>query len=111
MMPDDGMKDLQLLSLFINHVVSDYRLKPVHIALSTALCQAWIASRFQRSYHVSRRKLMKASRILSRATYHKALRELQAFGYLEYHPSYHPLNGSSVTLKIESSLSDYSETH
>jgi hypothetical protein len=86
---------------FINCVVSDTRLRPIHIALSTALCQAWITSEFQKTYHVSRRRLMQASRIQSKATYHKTLRELQTFGYVEYHPSYHPVKASSVTLKLD----------
>jgi hypothetical protein len=86
---------------FINSVVSDARLRPIHIALSTALCQAWITSKFKQTYHVSRRKLMLASRIQSKATYHKTLRDLQAFGYVEYHPSYHPVKASSVTLKLD----------
>jgi hypothetical protein len=43
---------------------------------------------------------MAASRIQSRATYHKVMKDLQAFGYLEYAPSYHPVKGSSVRLVI-----------
>ena len=86
---------------FINSLVSDERLRPIHIALSTALCHAWIASQFQQPYSVSRSQLMQACRIHSKATYHKTLRELQAFGYVEYHPSYHPVKASSVTLKLD----------
>jgi len=41
---------------------------------------------------------MKLSRIKSTATYHKVLRELQAFGYIEYVPSYDPYKGSQVWL-------------
>ncbi len=89
------------ISGFINSLVSDIRLRPIHIALSTALCHAWIASRFQQPYSVSRSQLMQASRIHSKATYHKILRELQSFGYVEYHPSYHPVKASSVTLKLD----------
>lgn len=95
------MEGYQQLFPFINQIISDSRLRPTHIALTLALCQAWITSRCQHDYYVSRRKLMGASRIHSKATYHKILRELQAFGYVKYHPSYHPLNGSCVTLKIE----------
>lgn len=86
------------ISIFINKLVSDIRLRPIHIALSTALCQAWIQSQFRQQYHVSRSKLMRACRIHSKATYHKTIKELQAFGYLEYRPSYHPVNGSLVKL-------------
>lgn len=41
---------------------------------------------------------MEASRIRSRATYHKVIRELQEFGYLKYFPSYHPVEGSKVEI-------------
>lgn len=95
------MEKVTQLSLYMSRMVWDNRLRPIHIALSTALYHAWISSRFKRTYHVSRRQLMQAAHIQSKATYHKILRELQAFGYVEYHPSYHPLNGSCVTLKIE----------
>ncbi len=43
---------------------------------------------------------MAASRIQSKATYHKVMKDLQAFGYLKYTPSYHPIKGSSVALVI-----------
>src|SRR5258708_9210931 len=86
------------ISGFINSLVSDVRLRPIHIALSTALCHAWITSQFQQPYSVSRSQLMQACRIHSKATYHRTLRELQAFGYVDYHP----VKASSVTLRLES---------
>ena len=92
------MRDLQQLSLYINRMVLDVRLKPVHISLSVALCHAWIKSEFCQTYNVSRRQLMQASRIQSKAAYHKALRDLQIFGYVEYRPSYHRVKASAVTL-------------
>lgn len=92
------MEELQQLTRFINTVVTDTRLKPVHVLLSLALCHCWMKNRFQRSYRVSRRVLMEASRIRSRATYHKVIRELQEFGYLKYFPSYHPVEGSKVEI-------------
>jgi len=95
------MENLQQLSRFIQRMVSDKRLRPIHVALSTALCEVWIANGFQSSYHVSRSKLMVASKINSKATYHKVMRELQMFGYLEYTPSYHPTQASIITLKEE----------
>lgn len=96
------MDKLQQLSKFIHQMVSDDRLKPIHIALSTALCHALITNEFQQPYPVSRRLLMSASGIRSKATYHKAIRELQLFGYLKYSPSYHPVKGSAVMILIDS---------
>lgn len=86
------------LTCFINRVVSDNRLKPVHISLSIALCHSWIANQFQGTYRVSRSILMKESRIRSKATYHKALKELQKYGYFKYLPSYHPRKASEVEI-------------
>ena len=88
-------KSQQVIS-FIHQLASDIRLKPTHISLCLALCHAWMRSNFQNIFQVSRSKLMAASRIQSRATYHKVMKDLQAFGYLKYTPSYHPVKGSSV---------------
>jgi hypothetical protein len=91
-------KQLEQLSCFINRVASDVRLKPTHTSLYLALCDSWIGSRFSDTFQVSRRKLMRAAHIQSIVTYHKIIGELQAFGYLHYLPSYHPLKGSAVSL-------------
>ena len=90
----------QELITFINKLASDIRLKPAHISLCLALCQAWVRSNFQNTFQVSRSKLMAALRIRSRATYHKVMKDLQVFGYLKYTPSYHPVKGSFVGLVI-----------
>lgn len=95
------MERHEKLTLFIERIVSDSRLKPIHISLSIALCQGWVASKYQGQYRVSRRLLMTASRIRSKATYHKALKELQSFGYLKYCPSYHPIKASEVEILDE----------
>jgi len=94
------METLDQLSDFISRVASDERLKPTHISLYVALCHAWIPSRFQQCYNVSRRQLMRLSRIQSNSTYHKAISELVDMGYITYRPSYHPKEGSEVTLLI-----------
>ena len=101
------MDRLQELMTFMHGLASDVRLKPTHISLCIALCHAWVRSNFQNSFQISRRKLMAASRIQSRATYHKVMKDLQAFGYLKYTPSYHPIKGSSVSLVIRASGSNH----
>ncbi|WP_276372933.1 hypothetical protein [Chryseolinea sp. H1M3-3] len=94
------MDNPQELIPFVHKLASDIRLKPNHISLCFALYHAWVGSSFQNIFQVSRSKLMGTSRIRSRATYHKTMKDLQAFGYLKYTPSYHPVNGSSVALVI-----------
>ena len=78
------MDRLQELMTFMDGLASDIRLKPTHVSLCLALCHAWVRSDFQNVFQVSRSKLMAASRIESRATYHKVMKDLQAFGYLKY---------------------------
>ncbi|HRE68585.1 MAG TPA: hypothetical protein PLM56_12975 [Cyclobacteriaceae bacterium] len=94
------MEQIKLIELksFIQRIVTDSRMQPTHISLSLALCQAWIDQGFQKQYRVSRSRLMQTSHIRSIATYHKVIKELQAFGYFSYAPSYHPRRGSEVML-------------
>ena len=92
------MEEFQQLSRFIQHAVSDHRLRPMHLAVLMALCDAWIDNNLQNGYHISRRRLMSAAKINSQVTYHIAIRQLQDLGYIEYTPSYHPKDGSTITL-------------
>jgi hypothetical protein len=41
---------------------------------------------------------MRISKISSKATYHKCLKNLHALGYIDYQPSYNPVRGSHVIL-------------
>ena len=78
-------------------IKSDDRLSCYHISLYTALLYYGKGIR-QLSFYASRRKLMGFSRIKSGATYHKCLRQLISYGYLDYHPSFHPQQGSRIVL-------------
>jgi hypothetical protein len=91
------MEDQQKLLQFINYIVSDRRLKRRHLAMLVALCDVWIANNYQGSYHISRSRLMSSAKIKAQGTYQKVIKELQAFGYVDYKPSYHPKEGSTIT--------------
>ena len=86
-------------------VKSDERLNCYHISLYTALLYYGKGIR-QFPFHASRRKLMGFSRIKSGATYHKCLRQLISYGYLDYHPSFHPQQGSRIVLTATTVSSD-----
>jgi hypothetical protein len=92
------MDKLNQLTHYLNRVALDVRLKPTHIAVYFALCNQWIACNCQDRFSVTRRQLMRTAHIKSIATYHKVINQLQRFGYLHYAPSYHPQQGSSVSL-------------
>jgi hypothetical protein len=86
-------------------VKSDDRLNAYHISLYTALLY-YGKGITQLPFRASRRKLMGFSRIKSGATYHKCLRELVSYGYLDYHPSFHPQQGSRIVLTGTAADSD-----
>ena len=96
------MNGAQRLTCLMEQTGADERLRPVHVALIVALCHLWMKNSFNKWYPISRKRLMGLSRIHSNATYHKVINELQYYGYLHYHPSYHPGNGSRVRIVIPS---------
>ncbi len=92
------MNYIKHLSGFFEKVSKDDRLNPTHISLYVSLFQFWNACRFHNPISISRSEAMKVSKICSKATYHKCIRELNDYGYLSYHPSYNPFKGSLVYL-------------
>jgi hypothetical protein len=74
----------------------DERLMATHISLFTALFVQWQRNDFISPFPVTRNELMGYARIASKATYHKCIRELHAYGYIRYQPSFHPAKGSLV---------------
>lgn len=92
------MNYIKHLSGFFEKVGNDNRLNPTHISLYVSLFQFWNACRFNNPISISRNEVMKVSKICSKATYHKCIRELNEYGYLRYMPSYNPFKGSLVYL-------------
>ena len=86
------------LSGFFQKVAVDSRLNPTHVSLYMAVFQFWIAERFQNPVSISRQELMRISKISAKATYHKCIKDLHNFGYIQYLPSYNPFKGSLVYL-------------
>lgn len=81
---------------FFGRVARDHRLNPTHISLYMALFQQWNLHRFRNPISIAREEVMATSRIHSRVTYHKCIRELHAWGYLHYVPSFNHYRGSLV---------------
>ena len=49
---------------------------------------------------------MKHSAIHSFATYHKCMKALVSYGYIDYQPSYHPTLASQITLLNDTDADD-----
>lgn len=92
------MNYIKHLTGFFIRIASEETIYPTHISLYIALFQSWNVNRFKNPISISRDEMMKASRIASKATYHKCIKELQNMGFIDYLPSYNPYSGSEVIL-------------
>ncbi len=92
------MNYIKLLTGFFEKVDTDNRLNPTHISMYMAIFQFWNINHFQNPISICRNQVMRVSKICSNATYHKCIKELNEYGYLEYFPSFNPYKGSLVHL-------------
>ena len=92
------MNYIKHLTGFFEKVVIDKTLNPTHISLYIALFQFWNCNRFRNPISINRDEIMRISKISSKATYHKCLKNLHSLGYINYEPSYNPFKGSHVFL-------------
>ena len=92
------MNYIKHLTGFFEKVAIDKSLNPTHVSLYIALFQFWNCNRFKNPISISRDEVMRISKISSKATYHKCLKNLHSLGYINYEPSYNPFKGSHVYL-------------
>jgi hypothetical protein len=92
------MNYIKHLTGFFEKVAVDKTLNPTHVSLYMSLFQFWNCNRFKNPISISRDEVMRISKISSKATYHKCLKNLHSQGYINYEPSYNPFKGSHVYL-------------
>lgn len=92
------MNYIKHLTGFYEKLLLDNTLNPTHISLYIALFQFWNFNRFRNPIIISRDEVMRISKINSKATYHKCLKNLHTLGYIDYQPSYNPFKGSQVIM-------------
>lgn len=92
------MNYIKHLTGFFEKVAIDKTLNPTHVSLYIALFQFWNCNRFKNPISINRDEVMRISKISSKATYHKCLKNLHSLGYINYQPSYNPFKGSHVIL-------------
>ena len=90
------MNYIKHLTGFFNRIALENSLNPTHISLYLTLFQCWNVNRFKNPITISRDEMMKGSKIASKATYHKCIKELQRLGFLDYQPSFNPYSGTLV---------------
>lgn len=92
------MNYIKHLTGFFEKVVLDKTLNPTHVSLYMALFQFWNCNRFKNPISINRDEVMRISKISSKATYHKCLKNLHSLSYINYEPSYNPFKGSHVIM-------------
>ena len=76
----------------------DNRLNPTHISLYIALFQIWNSNRFLEEFYINREEVMRFSKIGSKSTYHKCIKDLSHWKYIIYFPSHNPYKGSKIKM-------------
>ena len=92
------MEEVKELTSFYSVVKSDYRISTTHISLYMALFQFYNLNRLTNPIQITRTAVMEVAKISGLATYHKCMRDLVEYGYIEYIPSYNPSISSLVYL-------------
>ena len=76
----------------------DNRLNPSHISLYMALFQIWNDYHFKASFYINRAEVMDLSKLGSKTTYHRCIKELSHWKYILYEPSHNPFRGSTIKM-------------
>ncbi len=92
------MNYIRHLNAFFSFIGSDKRLSASHISLYMALFQYWNFNRFQNPFPVYRDNIMRLSKIGSKNTYHKCIKELHEAKYIYYHPPVSKFQPGRVSL-------------
>ena len=89
------MEFIPALDTFIEILVKDNRVAMPHLCIYIALFQLWNKNNFQNPIKIRRMEIMRLSKVNSKTTYHKCIKQLHYAGYIRYEPSYKP-EGSLV---------------
>ena len=92
------MDEVKELTSFYSAIKSDHRIGATHISLYMALFQFYNLNRLTNPIRITRSAVMEAAKISGLATYHKCMKDLVEYGYIQYEPSYNPAISSQVYL-------------
>ena len=92
------MEQVKELANFYAAIKEDHRIGTTHISLYMALFNFYNLNQFQNPIKITRASVMEVAKISGLATYHKCIKELADFGYIQYLPSFNPAICSQVVL-------------
>ena len=92
------MGEIKELTSFYEAIRDDPRIGTTHISLYMALFQLYNLNEFRNPINICRKKVMEVAKISGLATFHKCIKDLNTFGYIQYLPSYKSAISSQVNL-------------
>jgi hypothetical protein len=92
------MEEVKQLTSFFDAIREDNRIGTSHISLYMALFQFYNLNHFKNPILINRNKVMETAKIYGLATYHKCIKDLTQYGYIEYLPSFNPATSTQVRL-------------
>jgi hypothetical protein len=96
------MEQQKLLSNFFGVAVAKECITATHISMFMSIYHIILQSNgFETATCISRREIMRYSKIKSIVTYHKILDDLVAVGIISYSPSYHPGKKTTISLLFD----------
>ncbi len=93
------MNYIRHLNAFYSFVKSDDQLTSSHLSLYMALFQYWNYNRFQNPFPIYRDNLMQLSKIGSKNTYHKCIKDLHLARYIFYHQPLSKFQPVKISIK------------
>jgi hypothetical protein len=100
------MDDLKPLSAFFLAIEKDFRISTTHIAIYVALLQFRIDKGFINPVQAYSSEITDLAKISSPKTYHKCIRELDAYGYIIYVPTRNKNKRSKIYFHLDGVLTD-----
>jgi hypothetical protein len=94
----ENINYIKHLNAVFVHISKDSRLNPTHISLYVALFQIWNNNFFKKEFYINREEVMDFSKIGSKSTYHRCIKELTHWKYILYTPSHNPFKGSRIKM-------------
>jgi hypothetical protein len=89
---------MQQLLDFFHRIEEDVRITTAHISVYASLLKLQQEQEGNAPLRLFSREVMKVCKISSYSTYHKTIRQLHEFGYIQYTPSFNHFTGSLIEL-------------
>ena len=94
------MESIKPLADFFTAIDRDARISITHIGVYAALLQYWQTNGCKNPVNAYSYEVMTIAKISAANTYHKCVKDLHAFGYICYEPSFKRNERSKVYLKV-----------